>query len=267
MSVPDLDELAAAIQSGGKYRDLHPDLVRRIAARELAKGRGFKDALKAARSKLHQMGGAYTERPEDYARLSSELGELPRDLQAAQVKAFCLKAMELHASSRERLPILSEFYELALGGRAIASLLDLACGLNPLALPWMPLAPGFSFFACDIYANQLDFLNRFFAHFNLDARAEPWDLLDGAPPVPAEAALLLKTIPCLEQADKTIGRRLLESLPAPLALVSFPAASLGGRQKGMLKNYEAHFWALLEGMPWSAEKLPLDGELLFLLRK
>lgn len=267
MNASDLDELAAAVQSGGKYRDLHPDLVRRIAARELAKGRNFKEALKAARSKLHQMGGAYNERPVDYVRLAAELDELPRDLQHPQVKAFCLRAMELHASSRERLPFLSEFYEAALGGRGIGSLLDLACGLNPLALPWMPLEPAFRFFACDIYSQQLEFLNRFFAHFELDARAEPWDLLDGAPPVPAQAALLLKTIPCLEQADKTIGRRLLESLPAPLALVSFPAASLGGRQKGMLKNYEAHFWKLLEGSAWAAEKLPIEGELLFLLRK
>ena len=48
--------------------------------------------------------------------------------------------MGYHSSTRERLPILEQFYARALADIPPARVvLDLACGLNPLALAWMPL--------------------------------------------------------------------------------------------------------------------------------
>ena len=68
------------------------------------------------------------------------LGSLPTDLHNPQVKDFCLERMRGHASTQERLPILEEFFQTTLASIApVESVLDLACGLNPLALPWMPL--------------------------------------------------------------------------------------------------------------------------------
>jgi 16S rRNA (guanine(1405)-N(7))-methyltransferase len=53
----------------------------------------------------------------------------------------------------------------------------------------------------------------------------------------ADLALILKTLPCLEQLDKTAGQWLLEAVNVDYLLLSFPVYSLGGRDKHMLENY------------------------------
>ena len=268
MTDPALETLVAEVQSSPKYRAIHPGLVRRIAAQELAKGRKVKETVKAVRNKLHQIGGAYQEPPIDYAKLIVELDSLPTRLDDPTLQAFCRRAMQQHASTRERLPILEQIFSQALAPLGpVASLLDLACGLNPLALPWMPLAADAPYYACDIYSDQMEFIDRFLAHLGRPGRAELCDLTAEMPAHPVQVALLLKTIPCLEQVDKSIGTRLLEGILAEHLLVSFPVASLGGRGKGMLENYEAHFIQLTAGRGWRIQRFEYSSELAFLVSR
>ncbi len=265
---PVLEALVAEVQSSPKYHAIHPGLVRRIAALELAKGRKGKEAVKAVRNKLHQVGGAYQENLIDYAKLTSELASLPGHLDDPALQAFCRRAMQQHASTRERLSILEQIFNQALAPLApVTSLLDLACGLNPLALPWMPLATDAPYYACDIYSDQMEFLNHFLAHIRRPGRAELCDLTAELPAQRAQVALLLKTIPCLEQVDKSIGPRLLDGIPADHLLVSFPVASLGGRGKGMLENYESHFLQLAAGRAWRIQRFEFSRELVFLVSR
>jgi 16S rRNA (guanine(1405)-N(7))-methyltransferase len=262
-----LDALVQSIQTGPRYRAISLELVRRIGAQELAKGRSLKDAIKATRSKLHQVGGAYQETPIPYARLLAELETLPGDLADPALQAFCRRVMALHASTRERLPILESVYRQTLAKIGpLRSVLDLACGLNPLALPWLPLAPGAPYYACDIYTDLVSFVGRFLSHTGIPGQAQVCDLLEGPPQQPVHLALALKTIPCLEQVDKQVGLRLLEGVQAENLLVSFPSQSLGGRSKGMVENYAAHFSSLVAGKPWAICRFDLPGELFFLIR-
>ena len=220
------------------------------------------------RNKLHQVGSAYQEKFIDYAHLSELLAALPHDLHDPQVIDFCREAMQEHTSTRERLSFLDHFYQEALAGIGpIHSLIDLACGLNPLALPWLPLAPHAKVFACDIYTDMADFLNAFYAHTQVDGHAFNCDLVHHIPQEKVQLALLLKTIPCLEQVDKTIGRRLLSGIQADHVLVSFPVASLGGRGKGMRVNYDQHFMEIIDGLPWQVKRFDFSGELVFRLSK
>jgi 16S rRNA (guanine(1405)-N(7))-methyltransferase len=57
----------------------------------------------------------------------------------------------------------------------------------------------------------------------------------------------LKAIPCLDQQEPGAGRRLLHSLDAPVVVVSFPARSLGGREKGMRETYDRMLRQMVEG--------------------
>ena len=261
-----LDDLVQAVQAGPRYREIDPGLVRRIGAQEMAKGRSFKEAVKETRNKLHQVGGAYQETTPDYARLALELDGLETGPVALQ--AFCRRAMAAHASTRERLPYLEQFYaplRERLG--PLHSLMDLACGLNPLTLPWLPLEAGGEVWACDIYADMAIFLNRFFARAGYQGAAGVCDLTAGVPQRPVQLALLLKTLPCLEQLDKAIGPRLLEQIQAEHVLVSFPALSLGGRGKGMVQNYTAHFEQLISGRGWRVQQWSIPTEIVFLVTK
>ncbi len=80
-------------------------------------------------------------------------------------------------------------------------------------------------------------------------------------------AFLLKTIPCLEQVDKQIGLSLLEQIQAEHILVSFPAKSLGGRDKGMPTFYRDHFYELIEGQRWQVQEFNFSTEIAFLVTK
>lgn len=264
----DLDRLAAEVRSSAKYRAISAEVVRRVAAQELTKGRSYKESLKAVRGKLHQVGGAYQGERVDYAAWRAELANLPRDLSSVELQAFCRRVMAQHASTRERLSIVERFFHETLASIApLTSILDLACGLNPLALPFMPLAQGAVYSGCDIYEDMLAFDGDFLRHAGVAGASEVCDLVARVPDTPVQVAFALKTIPCLEQMDKAIAPRLLAGLNAVHVLVSFPARSLGGRAKGMPEFYEAHLMDLIEGQDWSVRKFAYPSETTFLLSR
>ncbi len=178
----------------------------------------------------------------------------------------CRAVMAHHASTRERLPILESFFATTLAGIApVTSVLDVACGLNPLAIPWMPLAPGALYLACDIYADMMDLIGAFLPLAGVTGRAFICDAVGEPPEERAQIAFILKTIPCLEQVDKAAGLRLLDAVRADYALVSFPARSLGGRDRGMVAHYEARLEALLAERRWPVQRFEFKTELAFLV--
>jgi len=255
----ELDQLVSAVRASARYRTVAEPLARSVGARELAKRRSLKEAVKATRSKLHQVAGAYLEEPR-YAAWLAELraawegGAVGAAGSADEARRTALRrVMARHASTRERLPILDQFYTQTLATLGpIQNVLDLACGLNPLALSWLPLAAEAEYFACDIFDDMTAFLGDYFALERTHGRpglrgvAETRDVLAAPPTQRAQLALLLKAIPCLEQIDKMAGERLLRAIHADHLLISFPTHSLGGRQKGMAQSYEARFYDLLD---------------------
>lgn len=263
-----VEALVEAVQANRKYANITASLVSRLCQSALERGLNGKTAVKDVRNKLHQVGGAYFKQNPDYASALAQLAELPTDPEAPEVKTFCQAQMQSHASTAERLSILPEFFQICLAPIApVTRVLDLACGLNPLALPWMPLAENVTYQACDIYLDMLDFVNAFLSHFLPDSKAFACDLVAGPPQIQAQVALLLKTIPCLEQVDKQIGLSLLEQIRSEHILVSFPAKSLGGRDKGMPDFYRDHFYTLIDSQPWQVQEFTFPTEIAFLVTK
>jgi len=260
-----VDSVVEAVRGSAKYRNVMRELVRRIAAEEVGKHRRVKEAVKSTKNKLHQVAAAYLTGSVDYEQMLDEIRRAAATGPEA-LRVACATLMGNHASTRERLGILDSFYRVILAGLPpIRSVLDLACGLNPLALPWMGLTPNVRYYACDVYEDLVSFLNRYFAIVGITGEAWLCDLVQGPPARRVDLAFLLKTVPCLEQVNKAAGARLLEGVRASYLLVSFPARSLGGRQKGMAANYEARFRDLIAGRPWSYRKLEFGTELAFLV--
>jgi 16S rRNA (guanine(1405)-N(7))-methyltransferase len=258
-----LEELIAQVTTNPAYAGIAPSLVRRVAERELTKGRSSKETVKAVRSKLHQVAGAYQEKGMDFPGWRTELANLPLEPSRAAMRIFCEQVMKTHASTRERLPILSDFYTRIFAALPpIHSVLDLACGLNPLAIPWMPLAESASYQACDITMELINFLGEFISHLGLNGGAYLCDLTESIPAQPVQLTMALKTLPVLEQLEKDLPGRLLEYI-----LVSYPGHSLGGRSKGMVTNYAARFESLTAGKGWQIQRFDFPGELAYLIRK
>ena len=263
-----VEALADAVQANRKYANITSSLVERLCQSALDRGLSGKAAVKDVRNKLHQVGGAYFKQNPNFITATDQLASLPNDLQAPEVQAFCQNEMQTHASTAERVAILPEFFQTCLAPLApVTSVLDLACGLNPLALPWMPLAEDATYQACDIYLDMMGFVDAFLGHFLTNSRSFPCDLVAGPPQSAVQVAFLLKTIPCLEQVDKQIGLSLLEQIQAEHILVSFPAKTLGGSSKGMQTFYRDHFYELIEGRPWQVQEFSFSTEIAFLVTK
>ena len=261
-----LDEVVAALMSSAKYREISPALLRQIAAQELSKRRSLKEAVKAAKNKLHQIAGAYFGELPNFAAWQASLAGAAAV--GEDLRPLCRQWLAAHASTRERVPLLEQFYtRLFEGLPPIYSLLDLACGLNPLTLPWMGLSPTTHYHACDLYQSEADFFNGVFPLLGVTGEFSVCNLLQALPPQAVDVALLLKTIPCLEQVDKRVGSRLIAEIDARVLIVSFPGRSLGGHQRGMAANYEAHFTTLMAGFEYRYDKIEFANEIVFRIFK
>lgn len=261
-----LEELVESVQASSRYREISDELIRGIGSRELARRSNFKEAVKAAKRKLHQVGGAYLTENKAYGTWLNDLQRLAgsRD----ELLLYLQMIMSHHASTRERLPILEQFYTTILADLPpVHSVLDIACGLNPLALPWMPFNNPVEYYACDIYKDMVRFLNQYMALMQVQGEAQVCDVLQSCPTRQVDVAFVLKTLPCLEQVDKTAGLRLLQTIQANAIVVSFPVHSLGGKTKGMEAYYAARFRALIEASPWSIKQYEFATELAFVVTK
>lgn len=261
-----LTALVADVLNSAKYRAVNPDLVRMIGEQELRKRRNYKEAVKATKNKLHQTVGAYWQDKPAYAEWLAALKAA--DGEPEQVRAVCQTIMGRHTSTRERLSLLPNFYATIFADLPpIHTILDLACGLNPLTIPWMPVAPSITYHACDVGQDQMQFLHQALPLLGVQGQTALCNLLEATPTVQADVVLLLKTLPCLEQVDATIGLRLLATIDAPVFIISFPGQSLGGRHKGMTTTYPTHIQQLLETSTWQVTEFTFATELVFRLTK
>ena len=255
-----LDTLVQTILTTAKYRHISPDLVRRIGERELAVRRNQKEAIKATKNKLHQVGGAYFGAKVDYAAGLTLLHE------TSDREATLRQLMQHHASTRERLPILDVFYDTIFAHLPpMQRVIDIACGLNPLAFPWMPFGHEVEYVAYDIYGDMMAFIGEAMALLGMKGRAEVRDVIGRPPGEAADLVMILKTLPCLEQVDKLAAKELLDGVNGRYLLITYPAQSLGGRSKGMVANYTAHFQALAQGRDWQVQRFEFETELAFLV--
>lgn len=263
-----VEQIVQAVLSSPRYQHLHEGATRIIARQEAGKQRTLAEAIKATKSKLHQVSGAYLERGTHYADWLEALRAAAKTGEQERIRAACASSMRAHASTRERLLMLEAFYRETLGSLGpIQSVLDLGCGLNPLALPWMPLDTDTRYYACDLDAQVVAFINEALRILGRPGQAAMCNLLEGAPQQQVDVALALKLLPCLEQLDKTISLRLLESVQARHIIVSFPVHSLGGRNKGMRASYAARFQELMAQTAWEVQRLTFQSELAFIVKK
>lgn len=263
-----VDRLIEAVRASSKYKCIDVAFIRRTGMQELSRHRNLKEAIKATKNKLHQVGGAYQPSAPRYSVWLDELKFAKRSGNEERFLDTCKWVMHYHSSTRERLPLLEQFYsEIFANLPPIHSVIDIACGLHPLAIPWMPLREHVEYYAYDIYEDMIGFLNESLALMPVKGSAKVCDVIHACPVQKVDVAFILKTIPCLEQVDKSAGWRLLETINADHLVVSFPARSLGGKNKGMATNYEARFYEQVGHKPWSIQRFEFPGELVFLVGK
>ena len=262
----DLDRIVTAVSGARKYRSVCAETIRRIADDEMANHDDLKTAIKATKRRLHQAYGAFEWRL-DYDTAYGRLELAYETGLKTEIKAASRDVLSLHSSTRERLPLLDRFYvEIFQVTGQPGSLLDLGCGLNPLALPWMGLPAATRYTPIDIDVERIGFLNRYLALAERQPLARCQDVLVQPPPE-ADVALLLKMSPSLERQASGATLRLMDQISAPFVVVSYAIKSLGGREKGMLDHYERQFQELAADRNWSVTRLIFETELVFVVER
>jgi len=257
--------LVAGLRQSRKYGCLCPETLARIADWALPRHRTPEAALKAAKRKLHQVYGAYVGQL-DLGRVERAIAALGPGADQARLREACRAVLAAHASTAERLPVLERFYADLWSVTGVPqSVLDLACGLSPFALPWMGLPDDAAYTGHDIDERLIALVNHLLASAGRPPTAVCRDLLVSPPAECADAALLLKTAPCLEQQEAGATQRLLQMLRVNWAVVSFPTRSLGGRAKGMVGNYEEFATDLAQRLAVPMQTLMYPSETVYLL--
>jgi 16S rRNA (guanine(1405)-N(7))-methyltransferase len=257
---------AGAVLASRRYRWLAPEFVARVAAREAARAPGQVEAVKRTKRKLHQVFGAYLDELRPAPVIAALRAAAAQD--APALAETCRRLMAQHASTRERLPVLDRFYAevFAVTGRP-ETVVDLACGLGPLALPWLALGQDARYFACDVDARLVEIAAACLAANRLGGAACLLDVAQRLPNVRADVALLLKAVPCLEQQAPGSAAQVLGGVDARHVVVSSPTRSLGGARKGMVAHYRALMAQLSAGREWSIQELLFPAELVFVVDK
>ncbi len=284
----EVEVVVTAVKQSAKYSDTSEATIRELAAEAVRQHKKTKPAIKAVRARLHSIMAPYLGDP-DYAVEAARLDAAFAAGETAVIEAICHDCLYAHLSTRERLPILAEFYEriFAITGQP-QSILDIACGLNPLALRWMGLGsvnseqlavsseqlrvgserpvPGFRFYAYDIHEPRIAFINHYFRLEGLPELAKVQDVAMEFPQEEADVALFLKEMPRFERNYGGRGRPLLESLRANYLVISYPTISThGGRN--LTNRYREFMFQLIQGHDWPVTELLFAGELVFVIKK
>ena len=262
----DLEKVVAAVKGSRKYGDTSEETIRQLATEAVRQHKRPKAAIKAVRKRLHSIMAPYLGDP-DYEADAAALDDAFAAGDETAVREICLGALDSHLSTRERLPIMEDFYrEIFQVTGTPERILDIACGLNPMAFPWMGLPDSVEFFAYDIHEPRIDFLNHYFRLQGLAPLARLQDIAISTSSETADVALFLKEMPRFERNYPGSGRDLLKDLPVRYLVVSFPTVSThGGRS--LINRYRQFFAELVAEQTWPVEELMFEGEMVFIADK
>ena len=263
------DSLILAVESSRKYRDLQipRTTLEDILTYESQHSTSRKELEANFRKSLHNIIAPYLEDinyPEETKAITAFRAQNPS---GEMLKSWCENRMNLHASSRERLPYLASFYQeiFSIIGKP-TTILDLACALDPLGLPWMDLPPASQYFAYDIHQPRLDFLRAYFEAFYPQAQAICQDVLTDTPEQEADCAFFFKEAHRLEKRRPGSNRELFSRLNVRWLVVSLPSRDLAGHHS-LVGYHTSLIHKAIEAQPWRLTTASVGDELLFFIEK
>lgn len=252
--------LIEEVKAAKPYRCICEATIERICREEFPKYRKHKDAVKAVKSKLHQISSAF-------------FPGLPHGAKgAAEPSARMRELLGAHASTKERLGFYRQMLDdIASVTGPFESVLDVACGVNPILWALYCLEKGCAtprITAYDLHKEAVEWVRWAFACLGVDGHADVLDVLVQLPEDRAQLALLCKIVPLLEQQQKGATCRVLQGLRARFVAVTFPTRTMGGRDLGMLAHYRRTFEPLIQPSGYTlALERQYPNELLFVLEK
>jgi 16S rRNA (guanine(1405)-N(7))-methyltransferase len=251
-----------------KYRDLNipVETARELYDSAVSSGQSPKEAEKTLRQKLHNIVAPYLGDP-DFTEAAGEMENAFSGNDMTRIWGFCLKMLNSHASTRERVEVLPDFYSRLFEVTGIpGSIFDLAAGMNPFSLPWMSLSEGSRYSAYDLNQPRINLVRKFLSLSGREPLAFHRDILIHPPEEKADMAYLFKEAHRMEQRQRGSTRKLIDAVNVAWFLLSLPTSSLQGkfdltsRQRNLVQT-------IVAGSTWQVFEVPYKNELVFCILK
>lgn len=212
-----MEDLIAKIKQKKELRGLadsfvSEELAKVLRRNKISKPRNVRDEsiiIKEVRAVLRKHTGRFNQGKEQEGLLSEKRYS---DL------------LNTHQSTKERLPDYPEFTKRILAYNP-KSILDIGCGLNPLALA----RPKITYFASDINESDLKIVKSFFAQEHISGEVFVADAKKTRTYPKADIALLLKLVDLLDEKGHKKTEELILSLSSPVLVISFSTKTLSGK--------------------------------------
>ncbi|MDO8564149.1 MAG: hypothetical protein Q7R87_04020 [Nanoarchaeota archaeon] len=203
--------------------------------------------IKEVRSNLRRLSGRF----QNTSSLQQEL------LESGKIEDL----LKTHSSAEERIADYP-FLKGKISPLHIKSILDLGCGLNPIALA----SKGIKYYATDINQNDLDLVKEYFNMNNISGEAFLYDLRNLNSPLPkADLCLILKVFDVLEERGHKLAEKIIKFIQCKYLLVSFSTKTLSGKPM----NHPQRGWIeqLLKRLNYSYESFKTKNEIFYLIKK
>ncbi|HQC64248.1 MAG TPA: hypothetical protein PK459_04025 [Anaerolineaceae bacterium] len=263
-------KLIQDVQSSRKYRDLDlPNaFLRDLIESECQYSKNKKVIKDNFRKKLHEVIAPYLEVIDYYQETKYLLAEYQQNsLNNDQIKKWARSIMQKHASTRERLANLEGFYQTIWSNIGYpSSIIDLACALDPLALPWFNNSSLNAFYAVDIHKPRLEFLETYFQLFFPFAKTIQQDFIAEPIQIKADCALLFKEAHRMEKRKSGSTSQLIQNLDVQHIVISLPAKDLSGHHD--LSDFHTRLIEnAIQGQNLSMTMAQVGLELLYFIEK
>jgi hypothetical protein len=168
--------------------------------------------------------------------------------------------LKMHSSTKERLEFYPEFKEI-IKKLKVSSILDLGCGINPIALA----EPGVKYYAADINLDDLDLVRLFFKKNNIDGEVFVCNLnkIEDCSLPKTELCLVLKVFDILGKEDYKTAKKIIEKISSKHLIVSFSTRTLSG--KPMNRPRRIWFEKLLESLCYKFEIVKSNNEIFYII--
>jgi hypothetical protein len=170
--------------------------------------------------------------------------------------------LKTHSSTRERVEFYPEIRKL-LGELKVKSILDLGCGINPVALATRDV----EYYASDINEENLQVVSKFFQKNNLNGKTFVCDLkhIDLCTLPKTDICFLFKVFDVLETKGHKLAEKIIILLHSTYLLISFSTKTLSGKPM----NHPQRGWIelLLSRLDYKFSILKSKNEIFYLARK
>jgi SAM-dependent methyltransferase len=169
--------------------------------------------------------------------------------------------LKTHTSTAERLDFYPELKKRIIKLNP-KSILDLGCGLNPLALADKKAM----YYASDIKEDEIEIIKEFFKKNKIKGRAFIHDLRNTGEQLPkADLCLIFKVLDIVDKKNHATARKILENVNCKKFLISFSTKKISGRP--MTHPQRIWFEKTLKNLNYPFEKFSSKNEIFYLAYK